>query len=315
MRKLFVPRIILFLVAIFLIELLVFYTILSYRNSSVIKQYELKIKVGELGYEKEKKKLNDEFEKNKYLATGKDAYERIYNSQVKDIKDLIHQLAVESLPTNWKVEVKVEEFTNFILLIQIDPSRDESSLQTIAKYLIPMMPYVGDSLKNVAVFNKKHHCYLFFDEVALNQLARSQAISEELTYDVIEKGKRFTRYNSVQINFQEMRGHIFLPAVVSGVECTMMLDTGASNSVISLELAQKTGSEDLNKVSRRKFYTAKGELSCPIVEREILVNGIGRKQSVAVNPQDDLNLLGVDFFESKEYMIDSASKCIYVWDR
>ncbi len=209
----------------------------------------------------------------------------------------------------------VKEFTNFILLAQISSNETEPSSQSIVKYIVPLAIYGDPYLKNVAIFDKKHICYLFFDEVALNQLARSQAISEELTYDVIEKGKRFTRYNSVQINFQEMRGHIFLPAVVSGVECTMMLDTGASNSVISLELAQKTGSEDLNKVSRRKFYTAKGELSCPIVEREILVNGIGRKQSVAVNPQDDLNLLGVDFFESKEYMIDSASKCIYVWDR
>jgi predicted aspartyl protease len=94
-----------------------------------------------------------------------------------------------------------------------------------------------------------------------------------------------------------------------------MLDTGASMTVISLELAQKTGQEDLNKTERRSFSTAKGLLSCPIVGREIIIGSLDRKQSVAVNLEDNSNLLGVDFFESKGYIIDAASKSIYVWSK
>ena len=107
------------------------------------------------------------------------------------------------------------------------------------------------------------------------------------------------------------------PVVINSgsYETVMMLDTGASITLISLELAQKTGQEDLNKVSRRTFSTAKGSMSCPIVEREVVVAGLDKKQPVAVNLEDDSNLLGVDFFESRGYIIDNSSKCIYVWSK
>jgi transcription elongation factor Elf1 len=98
-------------------------------------------------------------------------------------------------------------------------------------------------------------------------------------------------------------------------ECVTMLDTGASMTVISLELAQKTGQENLNKVERRSFSTANGLLSCPIVGREIIVGNLDRKQLVAVNLKDNSNLLGIDFFESKGYIIDASSKSIYVWSK
>jgi len=86
-------------------------------------------------------------------------------------------------------------------------------------------------------------------------------------------------------------------------------------TVISLELAQKTGYEDLNEISRRTFSTAKGLMSCPIVQREVVVGDLYKKQKVAVNLEDDSNLLGVDFFKSREYIIDIPSKCIYVWNK
>ena len=120
-------------------------------------------------------------------------------------------------------------------------------------------------------------------------------------------------------DFQEINGHIFIPVIVAGeygsYETIMMLDTGASMTVISLELAQKTGHEDLNEISRRTFSTVKGLISCPIVQREIIVCDTYKKQAVAVNLEDDSNLLGMDFFESREYIIDNTSKCIYIWNK
>jgi len=120
-------------------------------------------------------------------------------------------------------------------------------------------------------------------------------------------------------DFQEINGHIFIPVIVvgeyGGYETIMMLDTGASMTVISLELAQKTGYEDLNNISRRTFSTANGLMTCPIVQREIVIVDLNNKQAVAVNLEDDSDLLGVDFFESREYIIDSTSKCIYIWNK
>ena len=95
----------------------------------------------------------------------------------------------------------------------------------------------------------------------------------------------------------------------------MMLDTGASMTVISLELAGKTGHEDLNFTKTKVFSTAKGLMTCPIVERKILIGGIEKKQKVAVNLEDNANLLGMDFFRDKNYTVDFTSNCIYVWSK
>ena len=52
------------------------------------------------------------------------------------------------------------------------------------------------------------------------------------------KGEGFLRYNAIKIDFQEINGHIFIPVIVVGeygsYKTIMMLDTGASMTVISL---------------------------------------------------------------------------------
>ncbi len=59
-----------------------------------------------------------------------------------------------------------------------------------------------------------------------------------------------------------------------------MLDTGASMTIISSEVAKKTGHEDLSEVSRETFSTIKGLISCPIVQREIIVGDTHKKQGL-----------------------------------
>jgi len=316
-NKLFKIFLILFFILLF--ESLLFFIVAVYKQGKISKEYELKIKVEELNQEKEKKKLTDDFEKNKYMASGENVYERVYNSRAKDIVDLIQKLSAEALPPNWKSNVETEEFTNCILLIQNPTDREEANVDEVVKYLTPILTYGGEYLKNVVVFNKKHQSYLYFDGDALRELTITKTLSYKTISDIKNKGIKFTRYNAIRINYDEESGHIFVPVTVSGesgsYECTMMLDTGASTTVISLELAQKTGREDLNQVERRSFSTAKGLLSCPIVRREIIVGSLDRKQDVAVNLEDNSNLLGVDFFESKDYIIDTTSKSIYVWSK
>jgi len=307
------------LLIILFIEIIVFFLLRYYQTNQLKDQFALKIEMEKLNQEKEKKTLEDEFEKNKYLATGKNAYERIYNNKQRDIPDLIQKLALEAFPDNWKINVKVEEFTHFILLVQINVKSNEPTVTDIIKYLVPVLDYSGGYLKNVAIYNEKHQCYLFFDEEALAKLIKNRNLSNNTISGAREKGKGFLRYNAIKIDFQKKYGHIFIPVIVDGecgsYEVDMMLDTGASMTVISSELAQKTGYEDLNGISRRTFSTAKGLMSCPIVQREIIVGDLDRKQAVAVNLEDDSNLLGMDFFESREYIIDNPSKCIYIWNK
>jgi len=275
-------------------------------------------------HEIKKKEIDDEFQKNKYLATGKDVYQRIYNTQGQSVIDLIMHLAQEAFPYEWKCEVGVEEFTNFILLVHtsIDGKQienDKSDISKVIEYIVPVMAYTGGMLKNVCIFDRKHKCFLFFDEDALEELYTTKSLSPKSIAAIRHKGSMFTRYNSVKIDFQQEAGHILVPVVVSGAagiyECLMMLDTGASKTVISLELAQKTGYEDLNLVKKMRFSTAKGVLSCPIVKRDVRAGNIGGDQEVAVNLESSINLLGMDFFENENYLIDAFSNGIYVWSK
>ncbi len=291
------------------------------KKRALINDSEAKLSAWQLNkrlkHEKEKKALNDEFEKNRYLATGDNVYERIYNKQGQSIINLIEGLSKEAFPDNWQCEAKVEEFTNFILLVHAPVKNSEFQISEIMKYTIPIITYTKPYLKNVCLFDKNHKCILFFDGIALAELDAKRKLDSKTILDVKHKGEMFTRYNSVRIDCKKLRGHIFIPVTVSGEygihDCFMMLDTGASMTVISLELAGKTGGEDLNLVRREYFHTVKGPMSCPIVERSILVGGIGQRQTVAVNLQDTTNLLGVDFFQDKNYTIDSSSNCIYIW--
>ena len=312
-------KIFIILSVILLVEIIAFFVLPYYQTNQLRGQFILKSEMEKLNQEKEKKKLLDEYDKNKYLATGKNAYERIYNNKQSDIVDLIQELALEAFPNNWEMNVKVEEFTNFILLVQVDAKSNEPTVTDIIKYLVPVLDNSDGYLKNVAIYNKKHQCYLFFDENALNGLIKNKNLGTDTINEAKRKGEGFLRYNAIKIDFQEINGHIFIPVIVVGEygspETIMMLDTGASMTVISLELAQKTGHEDLNEVARRTFSTAKGLISCPIVQREVIVGDIYKKQNVAVNLEDDSNLLGVDFFESREYIIDNPSKCIYIWNK
>jgi len=318
MKNKFLKILVILLVILFL-EIIVFFVLPYYQKNQLQDQFTLKIEMEKLNQEKEKKKLLDEFDKNKYLATGKNAYERIYNNKQSDIVGLIQELALEAFPNKWETEVKVEEFTNFILLVQFDVKSNEPAVTDIIKYLVPVLDHSGGYLKNVAIYNKKHQCYLFFDEDVLSKIVKNQNLSKNTINEARRKGEGFLRYNAIKIDFQVKNGHIFIPVTVIGeygsYDTIMMLDTGASMTVISLELAQKTGHEDLNEISRRTFSTAKGLMSCPIVQREVIVGDLYKKQTVAVNLEDDSNLLGVDFFESREYVIDIPLKCIYVWNK
>lgn len=312
-------KLLVILLIILFLEIIVIFAFTYYQINQLRDQFALKIEVEKINQEKEKNKFLDEFDKNKYMASGMNAYERIYNNKQSDIVDLIQNLALEAFPNKWKLDVKVEEFTNFILLAQVDVKSDEPAVTDIIKNLVPVLDYSDGYLKNVAIYNEKYQCYLYFDEKILNELKKNRNLGENAINEAMRKGEGFLRYNAVKIDFEEIKGHIFIPVIVAGedgvYETNMMLDTGASMTLISLELALETGHEDLNEVSHKTFSTAKGLLSCPIVQREIIVGDTYTKQSIAVNLEDDSNLLGIDFFESREYIIDNSSKCIYIWNK
>ena len=311
--------IVIILLGIFFLEVAIEYIVSSNIKKKFDKKYEIKLNTLKVKNEQKKKKLNDEFEINKYLATGKNVYERIYNNKKNDITELLQELTKESFPEDWECNIKVEEFTNFILLLQTPINYNDNNISKIVTYLIPIISYGTPYLKNVAVFNKEHECFLFFEEEVLNIIRTRKFLDKNIIVWVRKKGNNFVKYNSIKIDFNVYNGHIFIPVIVSGEDgiyaADFMLDTGASMSVISLELAQKTGHEDLNFVNQKTFSTARGLIECPLVLRKITISCIDINQFVAVNLEDNTNLLGMDFFKDKNYLIDTNSNCLYLWNR
>ncbi|MDD4202201.1 MAG: retropepsin-like aspartic protease [Candidatus Omnitrophica bacterium] len=306
------------LLGVLALEFLIFQGINSERIKEIDSEHYTATKRMRFNHAKSKKVLNDNYDKKYYMATGKNVYERIYNIKNQSIIEMIKGLADESFPQGWKTEVKVEEFTNFILLVQKEIDNSECNVTEVEKYLIPIIEYSQPYLKNVAIFDEKHKCIMFFDGDSLMELSEKRKLSEEVVNDVLNKGQNFTRYNSIKIPFEVLHGHIFIPVIVGGkYEVMMMLDTGASTTVLSEEVASATSfqNEDLNKVEHRTFSTASGIMTCPILERKLSVGSLDIVQPIAVNFKDDTNLLGVDFFKDYNYRIDSDSKCIYVWSK
>ena len=259
------------------------------------------------------KKIIDNFESEKHLATGNTVYHRIYNTEEQNIIDLLRRLSEEAFPEGWKCEVKVEEFTNFILLAQFDKNDGKPSTPSVANYILPIITHGYPYLKNVAVYDEKHKCYLFFDENSLETIRSKGILSRKDIVDAERRGEEFSRFNSVRIDFEMIEEHMFVSVVVGGThECKMMLDTGASMTFISEELANETVHKNESRNQTRKFFTGNGTIICPIVKRNISVGDIDRTQLVAIS---DYNLLGVDFFRGYNYRIVSESNCLYIWSK
>lgn len=123
--------------------------------------------------------------------------------------------------------------------------------------------------------------------------------------------------DKVEIVFSENNNHIYVPTIISGdygiYETEFLLDTGASMTIISADLATKTGNENLHSLNTKSFETANGRINCPIVYRNINIASINMNKEIAVNLNDNSNILGMDFLNDKNYYIDNNSKKIYLW--
>ena len=273
----------------------------------------------ELDYKQKIRELEHEYEKKKHLATGETVFDRIFNTQDQSIINLIKRISQEALPNGWSCGVEVEEFTHFILLVYLPHNAQRASSDQVTQYLHPVMKYCGWCLSNVAVFDKTHKSYLFFDKVMLEEIKEGKGISQDLARSAEEQGDSFTRFNSITIECDKHESHLFLPMEVAGrngvVTCYALFDTGASTTTLSDEVISNTGYENLQSAPRRSFSTANGWMSCPIVYREVKLGCFRKSIEVAVNQRDKINLLGMNFFEGMDYIVDFQNSAIYVWEK
>jgi predicted aspartyl protease len=273
----------------------------------------------ELEYAQKLREFECEYERKKHLATGDTVFDRIFNTQDQTISDLIKRISEEALPDGWSCHVKVEEFTHFILLIYLPHNSEEPIINQVTSYLQPIMKYCSWWLSNVAVFDRRHKSYLFFDKPLLTRLKSGRPLSKEMAKLAANHGFLFTRFNSVTVDCEKYESHLLLPIEISGpngvIGCRALLDTGASVTMVSSKIVAKTGWDNLQISPRRTFSTVNGTISCPIVKREVNIGGIRKNIEVAVNQQDALNLVGMNFFERMDYIVDFGKSAVYIWEK
>lgn len=315
-------KIVYLLVSIFLLETVVFISIKQHRKQTITSKYNHKLDILKFEETKEKKALMDQHEKEKYLATGRNAYERIYNKDNKDITELIYSLSREALPVNWNCEVKVEEFTNFILLIYLPYDSNQFKVTEGMKHVLPIIKWSMPYLQNIAFFDNKHRCIFYLDVNNITNLhSQGELVNKEIG-ESKKRGEEFTLFNSISIPIKFINNHMYISVTIYGDRGShdelMMLDTGASLTMLPRKIIEKTFNEGDNDKPNDKpetFSTANGLMTCFVLKRNVVVGGIDRFVRVAVNENDSSSLLGMNFFESKDYTIDTKSECLHVWDK
>lgn len=282
----------------------------------ILRQEKHKREVIALEHKKALSELETKYEREKYVATGATVFDRVFNTQDQSISELITRIAEEVLPEEWSCEVRTEEFTHFILLIYLPINSQKPSIEQVLSCLKPITEYCKDYLSDVAVFDDKRKSYLFFDAPLLARIRDKKELSKEKLRLAEEQGATFTRFNSVTIECERYESHLVLPVEVGGVvACRALFDTGASTTMLSSEIISETGGENLQNAPRQTFNTVNGTISCPIVKRQVNIGGIRKDIVVAVNQRDELNLVGMNFFEGMSYIVDSPNACIYVWEK
>jgi predicted aspartyl protease len=263
--------------------------------------------------------LQSEYDRKKHLATGQTVFDRIFNKKDQTVTELIKGISKEALPDGWTCDVKVEEFTHFVLLIYLPHNAEPLPFDQITESLRPIVEYCAWCLSNVAVFDRKHKSYLFLDKTILARLKNEESFTKKEADSVAEQGSAFTRFNSVTVDCETYESHLLVPVEISGpngiIGCRALLDTGASVTMLSSEIISETGWDDLQTAPRRTFSTVNGTISCPIVRREVNIAGVRKNIEVAVNQRDNLSLIGMNFFSETDYIVDSRNSAIYIWEK
>lgn len=272
-----------------------------------------------LAHAQKLRELEKEYETQRLLATGNTVFDRIFNTQGQTIVDLIQRISREAFPGDWSCDVKVEEFTHFILLIYLPHEGKLPATDYIVTALRPVLKYCGWCLSDVAIFDQQHKSYLFFDQAILNHMKSEEHLPPSMEKTALQQGQAFTRFNSVTVPCEKYESHLLIPIQISGpngvVGCRALLDTGASTTMLASEVISETGWDNLQSAPRRTFSTVNGTISCPIVRREVNVGGLRKNLEVAVNQQDQLTLLGMNYFEGMDYIIDFGKSAIYMWEK
>jgi clan AA aspartic protease (TIGR02281 family) len=119
-----------------------------------------------------------------------------------------------------------------------------------------------------------------------------QLFIKTITPEVALPPPTFSGDGSMEVQ-RRANGHFYLPGTIENVPVTFMVDTGASVTSISADLAKQAGIRNCKEV---QFQTANGTATgcIALVTRMTLGNFVLENITVAVMPNMETNLLGAN---------------------
>jgi len=109
--------------------------------------------------------------------------------------------------------------------------------------------------------------------------------------------------------------HLLIPVWldIHGVEidAELLLDTGASITTIPYNLYKTGNPINLNSLKKEKFQTADGIVIAPTDKLKLRTSAYTKEIEVALIDNDVL-LLGANYFEGNVYTVDLTNECIYI---
>ena len=112
--------------------------------------------------------------------------------------------------------------------------------------------------------------------------------------------------------------HLLVPVSLDihgrSIQVEMVLDTGASITIVPYQEYQKGNAKPFSKLSRKKFETAKGTIYCYIDEVKVSTSAYSKTSLIGISNYDT-PLLGVNYFQDNVFTVDVENECIYVHPR
>jgi predicted aspartyl protease len=95
------------------------------------------------------------------------------------------------------------------------------------------------------------------------------------------------------------------------IKTAMILDTGASLTVLAKSLYSQGLGKPLDSLPRIRMKTANGMITCPVDTLQISTSGYTNKISVALT-SDSISLLGANYFAGHRITMDLENECIHI---
>jgi len=95
------------------------------------------------------------------------------------------------------------------------------------------------------------------------------------------------------------------------IETAMILDTGASVTVLAKSLYSQGIAKPLDSLPRVRMKTANGIITCPVDTLQVSTSAYTNKIPVALT-NDSISLLGANYFAGHRITIDLKNECIYI---